>query len=219
MTVRNLSTQYRFVPMSGVNVTSRNEDMESLLEGYASVFDVVDTYGTVLKPGAFSKSLRDWNERDRLPDMYLQHDWSSVIGRWTEMAEDGKGLRVKGSFVRSVFGDHAQALVDSGIATDLSIGFSVMSDKWNEQEKVWEIYDARLFEVSLVTQGATPGAGIQGRSLIRADMNERQIARVLEALGCHPDAADRMAAEYRNNQPEESLELQQALQILRATLE
>jgi phage head maturation protease len=63
-------------------------------EGYASVFGVVDSGGDVILPGAFAASLR--KRSASAVKMLWQHQASEPIGVWSEIVEDGRGLKVKG---------------------------------------------------------------------------------------------------------------------------
>lgn len=65
-------------------------------EGYGSVFGVKDSYDDVVVPGAFSKSLQSWREKNALPAMLWQHQMDEPIGVYTEMKEEEVGLYVKG---------------------------------------------------------------------------------------------------------------------------
>ena len=184
--------QRRFVALEGVATTSEREFV-----GYGSVFEVLDSYGTVIAPGAFSRTLREWRGRGSLPDFYLQHDYSLVVGKFLEMAEDERGLKLRGRFVQSSIGDHALALMQEDIATGLSIGFFTRSFEMRDQ--VMRITDVDLMEVSQVTRPANPEAGITGRAqLIHADLTVRQIEALLRDLGAPRDAAKRMASGWRS---------------------
>src|SRR2546426_564387 len=59
-----------------------------------------------------------------MPAMLWQHDADEPIGVWTEMAEDAKGLRVKGQLcLDTARGKEAYALLKMGALNGLSIGF------------------------------------------------------------------------------------------------
>jgi HK97 family phage prohead protease len=72
-------------------------------EGYGAVFGNKDSYGDIIEPGAFAKTLSDSQASGQWPLMLLQHggmgltaDDMTPIGIWTGLSEDGKGLRVEG---------------------------------------------------------------------------------------------------------------------------
>jgi HK97 family phage prohead protease len=66
---------------------------EGYIEGYASVFGVIDSYGDVVDPGAFKKSIKE--SKGRFP-ILSNHRSDQQIGWNIEAVEDSKGLLVKG---------------------------------------------------------------------------------------------------------------------------
>ena len=70
---------------------------QGLIDGYASVFDGIDTYGDTILRGAFSASLLEHKRAGTAPAMLWAHKQDAPIGRWTELQEDSRGLRVGGS--------------------------------------------------------------------------------------------------------------------------
>ena len=63
-------------------------------EGYASLFGVPDGGGDTVAPGAFAASLR---RRPQVRMLY-QHFSHAPIGVWEYMAEDARGLYVRGAW-------------------------------------------------------------------------------------------------------------------------
>lgn len=84
-----------------------------LIEGYASLFGVADRAGDVVRAGAFAMALRQ-----RTIPMLLQHKSGAIVGRWTRLVEDGRGLFVRGLVETKA----AHGLVQQGL-DGLSIGF------------------------------------------------------------------------------------------------
>ncbi|MCA8900280.1 MAG: HK97 family phage prohead protease [Hyphomonas sp.] len=111
-----------------------------LIEGYASLFGIPDLSGDVVRAGAFARSLRSGAA---LP-MLIQHRQGALAGRWVRMAEDGRGLFVRGLIEKA----SARALVERGL-DGLSIGF---------RPRLWkpragggrELIELDLIEISLV---------------------------------------------------------------------
>lgn len=94
------------------------------IEGHASLFDLPDLGGDVVRRGAFAASLRT----DRPVPMLYQHDPAEPVGVWTDIREDSRGLRVRGEILAdSEKGRTAQALVRRGVLTGLSIGFRTLN--------------------------------------------------------------------------------------------
>lgn len=134
---------------------------DGTIEGYGSVFNVVDDWGDIIVPGAFAATLAAHKAAGTMPAMLWQHDPSEPIGVWTEMIEDAKGLRVKGQLaLDTVRGKEAHALLKLGALNGLSIGF--MSKQWtyDRDTEVRTLTEIDLWEVSLVTFPANEKARV-----------------------------------------------------------
>ena len=99
---------------------------EGSIEGYASVFGGVDSYGDTIEKTAFDNVIKSGQK----PLMFYQHNrWSIPIGVWEEMSVDEKGLKVKGRLnleleeAREVY-----SALKFGSLNGMSIGFR-MKDK------------------------------------------------------------------------------------------
>jgi HK97 family phage prohead protease len=123
--------------------------------GYASVFDGLDSYGDTIQAGAYKSTLEN---RDRPVQLRWNH-YGPVIGKFTEIYEDEKGLFVSGELTKghSVAEDTA-ALLRHGAISGLSIGYIV---KDSEQQGVVRLLkDIELFEISVVETPADNNAHI-----------------------------------------------------------
>ena len=130
-------------------------DDAGVFSGYAAVWEQPDSYGDVLRKGAFKNSLiRRW------PAMLWAHDQRTPIGRWTSMREDERGLRVEGLLVTGVVkGAEALALLKAKALNGLSIGFvTVKSERGPNGGRV--VTEVDLYEVSLVTMPAADKARV-----------------------------------------------------------
>lgn len=162
-------------------------------EGYGSVFGVVDSYGDVVAPGAFKKTLRQWKQdRGKFPPMLLQHGGGFggaedmvPVGVWDEMREDDTGLYVKGHLLAldTDLGKRVHAAMTAGALDGLSIGFmtrDVAYGKDGEPARTLKAVD--LWEVSLVTYPANGDARVtQVKSGI--EMSEREFEDFLRDAG------------------------------------
>lgn len=147
-------------------------DDEGAIEGYGSVFDVVDNGGDIIAPGAFKQSL----SLGRKVKMLFQHDPSAVIGTWKSMEEDGRGLRVMGNILKTVrAGAEAYEYVKAGAIDGLSIGYRTVKSMDRNGRRV--IMQADLWEVSLVTFPMNEMARID--AVKAADMSRNEIERLL----------------------------------------
>lgn len=129
-------------------------------EGYASVFGGVDSYGDTILPGAYKRTLKR-KAGDRPIRMRWNH-WGPVIGKWLEIAEDEKGLRVKGELTpgHSVAED-VYASLKHGAIDGMSIGYRPIQirDLGDGRRELKEI---ELVEISVVEEPADLAARVGG---------------------------------------------------------
>jgi len=140
---------------AGFAVTS--VDAEGTFEGYASLFNIEDLSRDVVAPGAF----RDTIARRGASGikMLFQHDPSEPIGVWLDIAEDARGLRVKGRLMLEVGrAREVLSLMKAGALEGLSIGFRTEKSVRDPRSRVRTLRKIDLWEISVVTFPMQPGA-------------------------------------------------------------
>jgi HK97 family phage prohead protease len=122
---------------------------EGAFGGYAALWDQPDTFGDVIRKGAFAKSLRRIK-----PALLWQHDPAAPIGAWSSLAEDERGLRADGRLVTATTrGAEARALMLAKAVDGLSIGFrAVRTERGQNGGRI--IVELELWEISIVTMPA-----------------------------------------------------------------
>ncbi|KVU27554.1 HK97 family phage prohead protease [Burkholderia ubonensis] len=134
-------------------------------EGYGSVFNVIDSYGDIVQPGAFTKSLSAWAAKGRLPAMLWQHQASEPIGVYTAMHEDQYGLFVAGRLLvdDDPLAKRAHAHMKAGSISGLSIGYSLAEGgyTYDSGKGAFLLSEINLWEVSPVTFPANEDARVQ----------------------------------------------------------
>jgi HK97 family phage prohead protease len=126
--------------------------------GYGSVFGNVDSYGDIIQPGAFQKTL---GERGDKVALLWQHDSTQPIGVYTSLSEDDHGLFVTGKFALDVQkGAEAYSLLKMGALNGLSIGFSTVRESYDNQTGIRYLQELKLYEISLVTFPANEAATV-----------------------------------------------------------
>jgi len=121
------------------------------VEGYASLFGLADQGGDIVVRGAYAASLARLEARGDRVRMLWQHDPARPIGIWDEIAEDDKGLWVRGRLLPEVAqAREAAALVAAGAVDGLSIGYrSIAAERDGKGRRL--LSEIELWEVSLVT--------------------------------------------------------------------
>jgi HK97 family phage prohead protease len=144
---------------------------DGTFEGYASIFGNTDSYRDVVMPGAFANSLAKWKAQDAMPPVLWQHQSYSPIGATTDLAEDGKGLRVAGQLlVKDVqLAREARALAKAGVVRGLSIGYDPVTEEYDGKTNVNRLLEIDLWEYSFATFPANTEATITAvKSLLAA---------------------------------------------------
>ena len=127
--------------------------------GYASLFGEVDLGRDAIEPGAFAASLEKRGAGG--VRMLYQHDPAEVIGRWTEIREDERGLYVEGKLATAVArAREVHALMKAGALDGLSIGFRAVKTRADRKTGVRRILEADLWEISVVTFPMLPTARV-----------------------------------------------------------
>lgn len=142
---------------SGLGLDVKAVGDDGIIEGYASAFGVVDSYNEVVEPGAFTASLVESKRKGRSIKMLWQHDSGQPIGVWDDLAEDSKGLWVKGRILKdaSRLAAEAYGLLKGGALDELSIGYrTIQTEPHDDKQGVLRLLKLDLREVSLVTFGA-----------------------------------------------------------------
>jgi len=121
-----------------------------IFEGYASVFNGLDSYNDTVLPGAYKNTLE--NRKDVA--MLFNHssfrsDMPSRIGKWLSMSEDDKGLYVRGQLALGhPTADAVYASMKWGTIDGLSIGYA--AKQFDMVDNVRNLKEIDLYEVSVV---------------------------------------------------------------------
>jgi HK97 family phage prohead protease len=132
-----------------------------VFEGYASTFNEKDLGGDIVVPGAFAKSLKSRGAKG--VRMFADHDSRNRVGVWEAIAEDEKGLFVKGRLlVEKANGRDAYVDLKEGALDGLSIGFRTIKDKYDGRRKARMLEELDLLEISLVSFPMNESARVTG---------------------------------------------------------
>ena len=178
------------------------DDGNGQIEGYASTFiRKPDSYGDVVKRGAFAKTLAErWNGGKGIPFLWAHKmdDLKAFIGT-AEAEEDEKGLRFVATFDDTEEAQKVRQLYKDGRLRKFSFAYDVKEEGLVTLEdgmKANELRELDLFEISAVTvpanddadvvdvKSAEPGAKSGARNSKKdADRIKQAIALLKEVLG------------------------------------
>ncbi len=141
---------------------------DGTFEGYGSIFGNVDSYGEIVEPGAFSKSLSRHSKEKSKPLMLWQHNTDEPIGVWEDLHEDEKGLRGTGRLLTGIRrADEAYIMLKAGAVQGLSIGYrEVRAEPDGTLRRLKEL---DLREISIVSFPANRAARVQSVKSERMD--------------------------------------------------
>ena len=136
------------------------------LEGYASTWiRQADSYGDVVKSGAFARTLKErWNGGKGIPLLWAHQmdNLKSFIGT-AEAEEDEKGLHFLASFDGTEEAQRVRELYKDGRLSKFSFAFDARDSgtvTLEDGTKANELRDLELFEISCVCVPANNDAGV-----------------------------------------------------------
>ena len=166
------------------------QDTNLYIEGYGAYFGNVDSYGDIIRAGAFAPFLA--SEDAKRVKLCWQHNFDDVIGVIEEMKEDERGLWFRAKISNTTLGKDAATLIEDGALNEFSIGYGVKAAEYpNDQPGVSRILtDVYLYEISLVSRAANPKAtledaerkGEQTNNQNTNDEMEKELKEQLDAM-------------------------------------
>lgn len=160
---------------------------EGVIDGYASVFGGIDSYGDTIEPCAYDNIIKSGVK----PLMFYQHDrWGMPIGKWEELSVDSVGLRVKGRLnLELKEAQDVYSALKFGSLDGMSIGFRLRDRDFEyDEDGVCHIKNiSELLEISIVNFPADRSARITGVKAEAEDLEMlkdiRDCERYLRDLG------------------------------------
>jgi len=157
-------------------VKAVREDSNLFIEGYASVFGVVDSYDDVVVKGAFTNTLI--NDAKRVKFCW-QHNLDDVIGKIIEMREDDRGLWFKAKISNTSKGKDVAILVEDDALDEVSFAYRTKKYLMDEETDIRKLLEVELIEISLVTRAANPEAVITSTE---KKSEEEKLAEAVETI-------------------------------------
>jgi len=209
------------------DLTTKAIGDDGTFDGYGSVWGVVDSYGEIVAPGAFTDSLKELEAKGRPVPVLWQHRAGEPIGAWSNLREDEKGLAGKAELLIADVAQarEAHALVKRKIVTGLSIGYWVRESSYDEKTGIRTLTKLDLVEISLVTFPANDDARVEAVKfkLAHGELpTEREMEKALRELGFSKTRAAGVVAhgltELRRRESDREPDEQPGLKALTDTL-
>ena len=197
---KSFEKQYKSYSIDSKDFDVTDDGKFGWFRGYAIIWDNVDRSNEVAVKGCFSECL---SENPKIK-MQWQHDTSELIGSYTEVKEDDKGLYCVGRInLATARGKEAYALLKAGDIDSLSIGYTVKSDDYDRQKNVRYLRKLELYEISLVSVPCNPLATITEvksdkvvsvDDIMNCNGNVRDIERLIKGRALSANAAKYLAS-------------------------
>jgi HK97 family phage prohead protease len=102
--------------------------------------------------------------------LVLQHDTTRPLGKLVSFEQDDQGIIAEFKIAKTTAGNDALEEAATGLRSDFSVGVDV--EEWDNKDGVMAISASNLIEVSLVTDGAIPGAEVAKVAAVENEVSE-----------------------------------------------
>lgn len=162
------------------------------IEGYASTWvREPDSYGDIVKQGAFSRTLKEWEESGRpIPFLWAHsmNDLNAFIGS-AKADEDDYGLHFVATFDGTPEAQRVRELYKDGRLSKFSFAYDILEDgqvTLEDGRKANELRDLTIYEISAVTVPANDTAEVievkDGTEAVEIKAGRRNSAKDEDAI-------------------------------------
>lgn len=180
-------------------------DEAGKISGYFSTYDrIPDSYGDIIAPGAFEKTIAARKESGHPFPLCWNHDLDQIIGTVApeDIEDTEKGPLMTASFFNTQLAQEKREIVKSGAVYQFSFAYDVLDWAPVELEdgtKANELREIELFEISIVPIPANPRAEVTS---IKSD-----------DIVCEPDVKS-----GRRNSKKDADALKEAISLIQGVL-
>ena len=140
------------------------EDETGMIVGFFSTYDEEpDSYGDIIRPGAFTETIKKRQESGHPFPLCFNHDFSQVIGAVDKIEDTEKGPYIEAHFLDTALAQDVRKMLKSGAIYQFSFAYDVLG--WEEPSEaqrkagIWNILTKlEVFEISVVTVPANQNA-------------------------------------------------------------
>jgi len=152
------STGEKHMQFKTYNATLTTDAKAGTVEAVVSVFNNVDLVGDRMMPGAFSKSLEDYQATGRTIPFVWSHDYDtpeSYIGKVIEARETSEGLHVKAELFDTPRAQVVRELLVNRVVSEFSFAYDIV-DQQKAVDGANELLQVKLLECGPTLRGANP---------------------------------------------------------------
>ena len=124
------------------------------ISGYFSTYDrIPDSYGDIVAPGAFEKTIAKREESGHPFPLCWNHDLDQIIGKVDSIEDTDKGPLMTASFFNTPLAQEKREIVKSGVVYQFSFAYDVKDAAvitLEDGTKANELRELDLYEVSIV---------------------------------------------------------------------
>lgn len=126
---------------------------QGIVDGYASKWWKVDSYGEATEPGSFAKTILDRGPQSANPKIVLRYEHQVTIGTHRELKEDATGLFMSGHISDDgMFGTAVRAHLKDDVPYGISIGYKKIGFRSATADDPLDFSDAPKFIVEMAKQ-------------------------------------------------------------------
>lgn len=177
--------------------------------GYASTWTrLPDSYGDVVAKGAFTDSLKKWEESGKsMPVLWLhdQYNPASYVAKVVDIVEDEHGLKVTGEFFDDEVSRKVHRLVKERMVNEMSFAFDIVDSAMIDVDgmRVRELRKVDLYECSIVPQGANSDTSIDEVKAVQDRFTDEEIA-TLKQIVAQSSATEEVEADSKPDEAPEA---------------
>jgi len=137
-------------PERAFEVRAIDDGEPGTISGYASVFGVLDSHGTIFDKGSFKKTIKD--RGGEVPMVWMHESWTPI--GLARLEEDDHGLKFIGQLDLDVQrGAEVYSGIKKGYIKEMSHSFKDVKSKADKTEagEILHYKEVKLFEISPVT--------------------------------------------------------------------
>lgn len=194
------------------------EDETGMIAGFFSTYDEEpDSYGDIIRPGAFTETIKKRAESGHPFPLCFNHDFSQVIGAVDKIEDTEKGPYIEAHFLDTALAQDVRKMLKSGAIYQFSFAYDVLG--WEDPTKEQRekgisnvLTKLEVFEISVVTVPANQNAVMtevknaeleikQGKRNSKAD--ENVIRDAIAQLGKCIESLESLIGEGEEDKPTE----------------